>query len=190
MDLRGTLRRRKPDKRSARLAPRPRPRPERADDWTAFDEAAPLALVLDTGVYIHSAAGRLPAALQRCIERALLFHCAVALAELSVGVAAADPRGPNWAALRDHYAELFAQIPDTRLLTPDAQTFADAGLVAGTLARLQGYQSHQRTACLADALIFLTAARVGLPVLTANRDDFDLIQQLAPEGRFLAYERD
>jgi len=29
-----------------------------------------------------------------------------------------------------------------------------------------------------------TAAE-GLPVLTANRDDFDLIQQLAPEGAFI-----
>ncbi|MCJ2050146.1 type II toxin-antitoxin system VapC family toxin [Methylobacterium sp. J-070] len=188
MDLRGALRRRKPDKRSIRLVPRPQH--EAADDWTAFDEAAPLALVLDTGVYIHSAAGRLPEDLQGRIERALLFHCAVALAELAVGVAASDPVGPNWPALRDHYAELFGQIPDTRLLTPDAQTYADAGILAGTLARLQGYQSHQRTACLADALIFLTAARAGLPVLTANRDDFDLLQQLAPEGRFLAYERD
>ncbi|MEL6062021.1 MULTISPECIES: hypothetical protein [unclassified Methylobacterium] len=42
---------------------------------------------------------------------------------------------------------------------------------------------------MADALIFLTATRAGLPVLTANRDDFDLIQQLAPEGRFVLYER-
>ncbi|AYO84370.1 type II toxin-antitoxin system VapC family toxin [Methylobacterium brachiatum] len=187
VDLRGALRRRKPDKRSARLVPRPR---HELADWAAYGESAPVALVLDTGVYIHSAAGRMPKALQQLIERALLFHCVVALAELSVGIAAADPRRPNWAALRDHYAELFAQIPDTRLLTPDAQTFADAGLVAGTLARLEGYQSHQRTACLADALIFLTAARAGLPVLTANREDFDLIQQLAPEGRFLAYERE
>ena len=186
VDLRGALRRRKPDKRSVRLVPRPQ---SERQDWTTFDAATPVALVLDTSVYIHSAAGRLPEALHRLIERALLFHCAVALAELSVGVAAADPHGPNWAALRDHYAELFSRIPETRLLAPDAQTFADAGLVAGTLARLQGYQRHQRTACLADALIFLTAARAGLPVLTANREDFDLIQQLAPEGRFLTYER-
>ncbi len=145
--------------------------------------------MLDTGVYIHSAAGRLPQDLCRLLDRALLFHCAVALAELAVGIAAADPQGPVWQALRDHYAELFAQIPETRLVMPDAQTFAEAGILAGTLGRLQGYQSHQRTACLADALIFLTATRAGLPVLTANRDDFDLIQQLAPEGRFVFYER-
>ena len=60
-------------------------------------------------------------------------------------------------------------------------------MVAGTLARTQGYQPHQRKACLNDALIFLTAAKAGLPVLTSNRDEFDLIQQLAPEGRFIHY---
>jgi hypothetical protein len=34
---------------------------------------------------------------------------------------------------------------------------------------------------------FLTAAKVGLPVLTTNRDEFDLIQQLAPDGRFIHF---
>ena len=60
-------------------------------------------------------------------------------------------------------------------------------LIAGTLARTQDYQRHQRKECLADALIFLTAAKAGLPVLTANRDEFDLIQQLAPRGRFIHF---
>ncbi len=36
-------------------------------------------------------------------------------------------------------------------------------------------------------LILLTAAKAGLPVLTANRDEFDLIQQIAPEVRFVHY---
>jgi hypothetical protein len=36
-------------------------------------------------------------------------------------------------------------------------------------------------------LIFLTAAKAGLPVLTANRTGFDLIRQLAPEGQFIHY---
>ena len=58
-------------------------------------------------------------------------------------------------------------------------------LIAGILARTQGFQPHQRKECLNDALIFLTAAKIGLPVLTANRGDFSLIQQLAPEGRFI-----
>ena len=142
-------------------------------------------LVLDTNVYINRAAGRLVDSLRDLIDQALLFHCSVALAELAVGVANADPSRPGWPALRDHYVELLAAIPTSRLLDPDADVWADAGIIAGTLSRTQGFQPHQRKACLNDALIFLTAAKAGVPVLTANRDEFDFIQQLAPEGRFV-----
>jgi hypothetical protein len=38
-----------------------------------------------------------------------------------------------------------------------------------------------------DALIFLTAAKAGIPVLAVNRDEFDFIQQVAPEGHFVHY---
>jgi predicted nucleic acid-binding protein len=55
------------------------------------------------------------------------------------------------------------------------------------LARTQGYQRHQRKERLNDALIYLTATKAGLPVLTSNRDEFDLIEQLAPQGRFIHF---
>ena len=164
----------------------PRPRAQ-LTDWSDLQASEPTALLLDTNVYIGRAAGRLPTALREIIDQALLFHCSVALAELAVGVANADPRHPGWLKLRNHYVEVFAAIPSTRLLTPDDQVWADAGVIAGTLSRTQGYQPHQRKACLNDALIFLTAAKAGLAVLTSNRDEFDLIQQLAPEGRFIGY---
>jgi hypothetical protein len=38
-----------------------------------------------------------------------------------------------------------------------------------------------------DVLIFLTARQIGYPVLTANAKDFDLIQQLAPDGKVIYY---
>ena len=60
-------------------------------------------------------------------------------------------------------------------------------MIAGALARMQGFQKHQRKECLNDALIYLSAAKAGLPVLTANRDEFDIIQQIAPEGRFIHF---
>lgn len=184
-DLRALLRRRKPDRRRERLRPRAR---EELAHWTGLPAGTAAALVLDTTVYIHRAAGRLSPELRGLVDRALLFHCSVCLAELTVGVANADPGHPSWPALRDHYAELFEAVPASRLLTPDAQTWIEAGLLAGTLARTQGYERHRRKECLNDALILLTAARAGLAVLTANRDDFDLLQQLAPEGRFVHYE--
>jgi predicted nucleic acid-binding protein len=184
IDLAGALRRRKPEKRRSRLAPRPSGELTSA---TALSGVAPVALVPDTNVYILDAAGRLPPEAEALLDRALLFHCSVCLAELAVGVANADPARPGWKVLRDHYAALFAAIPETRLLVPDAQTWAEAGVVAGTLARTQGYRPEQRKACLNDALIFLTAAKAGLPVLTGDRGDFDLLQQLAPEGRFVYF---
>lgn len=184
IDLKGAIRRRKPDKHRAQLKPRPR---NALFEWTGLADAGPVALLLDTNVYINRASGRLGHPLQQIVDRSLLFHCSVALAELAAGVANADPGHAGWATLRDYYAGLFAAVPDSRLLTPDAQVWADAGLVAGTLARTQGYQPHQRKECLNDALIFLTAAKAGLPVLTANQDEFDLIQQVAPDGRFIHY---
>lgn len=182
VDLRGALRRRKPDKHTSQLVLRT---PEALVGWTTLAGAVPAVLLLDTNIYIARAAGRLAAPLRDVIDQALLFHCSVALGELATGVGNADPTHPRWRALRDHYVELLATVPDTRLLTPDAQIWADAGVIAGTLARTQGFQPHQRKECLNDALIFLTAAKAGVPVLTANRGDFDLIQQLAPEGRFV-----
>lgn len=89
--------------------------------------------------------------------------------------------------MRDHYAGLFAGIPAGRLLTPDPQVWADAGVIAGILARTQRFQPHQRKECLNDALIYLSAVKAGIPVLTSNRDDFDLIHQVAPEGRIIHY---
>jgi predicted nucleic acid-binding protein len=140
--------------------------------------------MLDTNVYIQSAAGRLPVAVGNLIEQGLLFHCAVCIGELTTGVANADPAQAGWNTIRDHYDSLIARIPATRVLTPDAEIWAEAGLIAGTLARIQGYQ---RKECLNDALIYLTAAKAGLPVLTTNRIEFDMIQQLAPYGRFIHF---
>lgn len=184
IDLREHLRRIKPDKHRGQLALRP------ADELVAAADIAGegrAAILLDTNVYIRNAAGTLPAAAAALVDRGLLFHCVVCIAELSAGIANADPSHPNWKTMRDHYAGLIVSIPPTRLLTPDPDVWVEAGLIAGALARTQTYQRHQRKEALNDALIFLTAAKAGLPVLTANRDEFDLIQQLDPHGRFVHF---
>lgn len=146
-----------------------------------------MTIVLDTNVYIQSAAGTLPAAAAALVDSGLLFHCSVCVSELVTGVANSDPSHASWQRIRDHYSALIASFPATRILTPDAQIWTEAGMIAGILSRIQNFQRHQRKECLNDALIFLTAARAGLPVLTADRDDFDLIQQLTPRGRFVHF---
>lgn len=184
IDLGGSIRRIKADKLRTQIAIRPRNELVSAVDVAGAGRAT---FLLDTNVYIQSAAGTLPSAAAALIDRGLLFHCSVCVAELATGVANADPARAGWKVIRDHYDALMARIPATRLLTPDTDIWVEAGVIAGTLARCQGYQRHQRKECLNDALIYLTAAKAGLPVLTANRDEFDLIQQLVPLGRFIHF---
>lgn len=184
IDVADALRRIKPEQRLGQLRPREAGALIAAAD-IAGEGRAPL--LIDTNVYIHSAAGTLPAAAALLVDRGLLFHCSVCISELTTGVGNADPAHAGWRKLRNHYRDLIATIPETRLLTPDAAIWAEAGLIAGTLARTQHFQRHQRKECLNDALIYLTAAKAGLPVLTANTGEFDLIQQLAPHGRFVHY---
>lgn len=184
IELQAGLRRIKPEKRLRQIGTRP---PQELISAATFTREGRTTIVLDTNVYIMSANGTLPEAAVALIDRGLLFHCSVCVAELTIGIANADPSHIGWKRLRDHYTSLIARIPPSRLLTPDAEIWAEAGLIAGTLARTQNFQRHQRKECLNDALILLTAAKAGLPVLTSNRDEFDPIQQLAPHGRFVHY---
>lgn len=141
-------------------------------------------------MYIHSAAGVLPPDVEELLDGALQWHVSVALGEIATGIANLDPSIPSSLRTRAVYKEVLAAIPRSRLLTPDADAWLAAGMISGTLARTQGYQRHQRKEVMNDALIYLAAAKAGLPVLTANRDEFDFIQQLAGgSGTFIHYDR-
>ncbi len=181
LDLDAILRRIKPDKKTTPLANRPDDAFVRAETLTGSQ----LRLLPDTNVYIADAAGGLPAGVQEVLDRSLLFHCSVCFAELALGLAAYSPSAAGWAAQRNHYSELFGSVPPGRLLAPDEDVWITAAVIAGVLARVQGRARSQRSGLLNDTLIYLTAAKAGVPVLTGNRRDFDVIQQIAGTGQFL-----
>ena len=141
----------------------------------------------DTNVYIGNAAGTLPTTVTDILDHGLQFHSVVCLNEIATGLAAYHPEAAGYARTRAYYERLFEAIPDSRILAPDDDIWLEAGIVAGTFARLHGLQPHQRQTCLNDALIHLTAAKLGMPVLTANKTDFDLIQQATGRGQFIYY---
>jgi predicted nucleic acid-binding protein len=184
IDLDALLRRCKPEQRRAQLIPRPI---EHLVAAASVAANARLALLPDTNVYIRKMGGTLPAEIETLLDNALQWHCSVCVAEITAGIAQYDPAASNWRRVRRQYGLLLGSIPDQRLLVPDADTWHLAGAISGTLARTQGFQPHQRKECLNDALIYLTAAKRGLPVVTANRVEFDLIQQIAPGGTFLHF---
>lgn len=73
--------------------------------------------------------------------------------------------------------------PEHSVLIPDRDTWREAGILAGLMARLQRYAKNEKRKALNDALIFLTAARNGYAVLTRNLSDFDLLMQLDRTGQ-------
>jgi predicted nucleic acid-binding protein len=78
--------------------------------------------------------------------------------------------------------------PAHRILIPDRETWREAGVLAGLLARLQAYSKDERRKALNDALIFLTAAKNGCAVLTRNLPEFDLLMQLDARGQAIFYD--
>ncbi|MFI5021835.1 MAG: type II toxin-antitoxin system VapC family toxin [Alphaproteobacteria bacterium] len=182
IDLPAALRQLKPERRRAPLT-------ARAPHARLAVEGLPPGrqmVVPDTCVYIDNAAGRLPAAAQAVVDRAVQFHCAVCLGEISTGLGNADPAAARYRTTIAHYLNLIARMPAARIIVPDDDSWVRAGLMAGTLARTQGYRPFQRKALLNDALIYLAATRKGLPVLTQNHD-FDLLWQLHPAGTVIFY---
>ena len=184
IDLDALIRRWRPDKHTRHLVPRNLDKLVSAADILASRR---MFLVPDTTVYIHNAAGTLPGAVAALLDAALQWHCAVCLAEITTGIANLDPAAIGWVAIEDTYAAVLDSIPGSRILVPDGATWLAAGFVTGTLARTQRLQRQQRKELLNDALIYLTAAKAGLPVLTANRGEFDLLQQVAGTGSFIHY---
>lgn len=181
-DFNDALRRIKPEKRTQQLSARP----ASARITASAVPIRPTALVPDTCAYIHAAAGRLPPSAKALLGAAIQYHSAASLGEIAAGIGNMSPNQPDYSATRAHYSGLVDTIPAGRILAPSERDWLEAGLLAGTLARTQNFQPHQRKELLNDALVYVCAAKAGLPVLT-NDDDFDLLQQLQPLGTVIFY---
>jgi len=145
-------------------------------------------LLLDTTVYIDALQGRLPGSVEIALRAGSIWHSPVTEAELAALTGLLDPHRPDTA---DVVAQVVASIelrPAHRILTPDRDTWREAGILAGVLVRLQSYGKNERHKALNDALIFLTAAKNGCVVLTRNVSDFDLLMQLDATGRAVFYD--
>lgn len=146
-------------------------------------------LLLDTTVYIDALQNRLPNEVEIALRAGGLWHSTVTEAELSVLGGLLDPSRPDFPGIVAQVAASIDQRPAHRILNPDRDIWREAGLLAGMLARLQGYGKNEQRKAVNDALIFLTAAKNGCTVLTRNISDFDLLMQLDARGQAIFYDR-
>jgi predicted nucleic acid-binding protein len=182
-DVRRTLRRLKPSEHQVSLQYRQR------SELPFLAEASLIPkLLLDTTVYIDELQGKLPRDVELAIRTTSLWHSTVTECELSALAGLLNPDHPGTTRAIDQVLASLEQLPSHRIVNPDREVWRDAGILAGLLARVQQYGKAEQRKILNDALIFLSAAKAGLTVLTRNISDFDLLMQLAPYGKVLFYD--
>jgi predicted nucleic acid-binding protein len=178
-----SLRRLKPEKRRKQLVHR-----DRSQLRFLKNLRPPFPkLLLDTTVYIDALQGKLPDDTEIALRTGSLWHSSVTEAELAALAGLLDPAHPETAAVIAKVAASIELRPAHRILTPDRETWREAGILAGLLARLQQYGKSEQRKAFNDALIILTAARNGCVVLTRNVSEFDLLMQLDAKGQAVFY---
>lgn len=122
--------------------------------------------VIDTSVYIgHWEQGLHDEALERVRRAFIVRHSAVVLSELR--------RGARTRAAEGTVARLHALARDP--WTPNQNDWWEAGRLNRTIGDAHDWDRSKRRDFQNDALIALTARRYGATVVTANREDFELL---------------
>jgi predicted nucleic acid-binding protein len=66
-----------------------------------------------------------------------------------------------------------------RIVNPTVENYREAGRIMAKLKDRHGFQTKKTIGLSHDILIALTARSIGATVLTANRNDFETIQNLS-----------
>ena len=164
-----TLRPLKPHKRQIRLTPRKKSELP----FLGTDSEKNRSFLYDTTVYVDVLRGRFPPACESVLRGTTAWHSTVAESELAAGCALLDPADARTAEVTKQVTEVIERMPPHRTVCPDREIWRVAGVLTGTIARLQGIPKSGRRQILNGALIFASARKYGHTVLTRNVVDFD-----------------
>ena len=182
-----------------------RPFPRRHDNALPFDPAAlpaDLPLMLDTTVYVHRLQNKIPPPIHAFVEARPVLHCAVTVAEIAVSAGIMEPTHATTERYRTPLLDLLHGISALDMRAPGPAAWAEAGMLAGILARTQfclarprttlgpgeaEQQRESRRRLLNDALIFLCAAEHGAVLLSGNVADIDVLLRFRADIQVLLY---
>ncbi len=182
-----------------------RPFSRRHDSTLPFNPAslpADLPLMLDTTVYVHRQQNKIPPPIRALVEARPVLHCAVSIAEIAVSAGIMDPAHAMTARYRTPLLDLLHGISTLDIRAPGPAAWAEAGMLAGILARTQfgltqprailgsgaaEQQRESRRRLLNDALIFLRAGEQGAILVSGNVADIDVLLRFRPDIRVLLY---
>lgn len=122
--------------------------------------------IIDTSVYVdHWERGLHEDALDHVRRTFVVRHSAVVLSELR--------RGARTRSAERTVAQMHRLARDP--WAPAANDWWEAGRLIRTIGDAHDWDRHKRRAFQNDALIALTGRRHGATIVTANRDDFELL---------------
>lgn len=145
-------------------------------------------LLLDTTVYIDGAkrAG-LPAPIARLLVDHPIRHSGLCIGELAFGLGRLDPAHGATAGNQAVILDLLARISADTVVDLSPEGWARAGVLAGALARMQGFALDRRRELFVDAALFVTAAETGMTLVSGNIADMDLLLQVGGPAPVLLY---
>jgi predicted nucleic acid-binding protein len=122
-------------------------------------------VLLDSSVYVAALRGEdAVIRLERITAGTMLWLSAVVLEELHAGAGSRDRE------FVEHLERRFGQTQ--QILVPDLDDWVYAGKILERLAAKYDYEKIGRGRLTNDALIAVSAARLGIRVITANEKDF------------------
>jgi predicted nucleic acid-binding protein len=182
-DLKRSLRRLQPGRRTTRLYRRP----EAALPFVSERPTGGPQLLLDTCVYVDILQRRAPERVKSLLAARLCNHSGVVLAELTHLFGRLDPRDGRTSGVLAELSGVISDMPVHRSNAPSLNALGEAGILAGLASRLAGGPSGRDRALLNDATLYLQAIEQGQVVLTRNIREFDWFDQLLPRNRVLFY---
>jgi hypothetical protein len=145
--------------------------------------------MLDTTVYVDALGPHgLPDALVALLGRNAVVHAAVACAELAITFGHLDPAHPSTVRNRSALEAMLREVSMEAAFGPSPQAWIEAAVLAGILARIQGYAKAARRDLLLDSLLLLTAIEAGCVLVSRNIRHMDLLTRLRPDARILLYD--
>jgi predicted nucleic acid-binding protein len=168
------------------------PIPYRAEASLPFDPAivTPGATIaLDTCAIIDGLKSSLPPLLQSAITQAAVVSSAVVVGELVQGHAVLNPAHPSTAKVAPIIASAIAIAEAIPLqIVPTENHWVEAQAVVATIGRCNSFTKDKRRELVMDALFYVSARDADVRIVTANVRDYDLIDQVAKNGKLLFYK--
>ena len=176
----------------------------RSNDELPFDPAKMppnVPVMFDTNFYLHRIRGKLPPDIADFVANRHILHSGVACNELAISAGILDPAIPGTARNRSIVMNLLQPISAYDVVAPSAAAWAEAGMLAGILARTQHLakpkkdptpdqaccQQGLRRKLINDALIFLSAYEQNAILVSANAKGMDLLLQFRQGAHVLLF---